>query len=134
MVNLLPRGITYPSSSSFPFILACFFSVSFRFFFSHEQQKLEDIGGGIFMHVYAVDIIIDDDEPTFYPLIGRGTQGDRDVITGLPNSTDLSHSHAPTKASGYMDKVAIVSMEEGITARAGSLIGDCTALLRMYLE
>jgi hypothetical protein len=109
--------------------LFCFFSV----FFSHEQQKLEDIGGGIFMHVYAVDIIIDDDEPTFYPLIGRGTQGDRDVITGLPNSTDLSHSHAPTKASGYMDKVAIVSMEEGITARAGSLIGDCTALLRMYL-
>lgn len=50
MTNVLPGGNPL---ASFPFIFAFFFSDTFRF--SHEQQKLEDIGGGFLMHGYAVD-------------------------------------------------------------------------------
>lgn len=64
--QLLVSGDLFSSLRTFPFIRACFFSGSFRF--SHEQQKLEDIGGGILTYGHAVEITIKD-EWTPYPLV-----------------------------------------------------------------
>jgi hypothetical protein len=75
------RGYLSPLRIFFFYIglfLFCFFSV----FFSHEQQKLEDIGGGILMHGYAVEITVED-EPTLYPLICRRNSGRQGPYYGL---------------------------------------------------
>lgn len=55
-----------------------------------SSKKLEDINGGILTYGYAFEVIIRD-VSTLYPLIWRGSWGDRDLTMGLPNSTDLSH-------------------------------------------
>jgi hypothetical protein len=80
MVNFLPEGLFVPSSHLFLLYWLVSFLVLFRF--SHEQQKLEDIGGGILMHGYAVEITVED-EPTLYPLICRRNSGRQGPYYGL---------------------------------------------------
>jgi hypothetical protein len=70
--------------------LYLFFLFSGTFRYSHEQQKLEVIDGGIGTYGHAVGITVED-ESTLCPLICRWTWGEGDFTMGLPNSTDLSH-------------------------------------------